>query len=72
MADKIRITVRMFVEAALTFSGWKCPDCNKKLEQVWIGDENEPDLHYVHCPACEQEFDLIVAFVKDDSIPKGR
>lgn len=74
MADKKRISVREFIEAALQFSEWKCEVCGSQLAQVWIGEESNPDLHYIHCPSevCEQEYNLIVAFVRDTDIPNGR
>lgn len=74
MADKIRITVRQFIEAALQFSQWKCEVCGSPLIQTWIGDDYEPDLHYVHCSneACEKEYTLSISFVLDPDIPQGR
>jgi len=72
MADTVRISIRMFIEAAIRFSGWKCPECNTTLELIWIGEEEDPDLNYVHCPSCEGQFDLIVAFLRDNDIPEGR
>lgn len=67
----MKVTVRQFIEAAIRFVKPRCEDCDMELEQVWIGSEEEPDLHYIHCPnpKCEAEYIIIVAFRKDTDIP---
>lgn len=62
---KVNVTVRMFIDAALQFTSWTCEDCKVPLEHVWIGDDNDPTLHYLHCPKCQREYSLMILFLPD-------
>jgi Zn finger protein HypA/HybF involved in hydrogenase expression len=59
---KVVITLRMWIEAALQFADAKCEDCFVPLEQVWIGDDQKVDLHYIHCPQCQTEYSFSAVF----------
>ena len=60
----VRITVRMLIDACLQVTEWRCTHCNKLLEQVWIGEEESPDLNYIHCPSCNIEYAFVIAFLE--------
>lgn len=58
----------MFIEAAIQIAGAKCRDCNVPLQLIWIGDEAHPDLRYVECPKCNEEYVPLVLFVLPEEI----
>jgi hypothetical protein len=58
----------MWIDAALQFADAKCEECGSPLVQVWIGEEQQPDLHYIHCSnlSCEAEYDIVTAFYRKE------
>jgi len=57
------ITIRDWIEATLQLSGATCEIHKKsKLELVWFGEEEDPDLWYIRCPKCNREYEICVIF----------
>lgn len=64
-----RISLREWIEAAIIFTAPECEVCGAPLHQIWIGDEAEPDLHFLSCIDCEAEYMIRVAYVRREDIP---